>query len=128
MLGIFDNKKEDKKPKKTEAKVSVDKTSAPKMAVSTIGSNLILMSHTSEKAVRMTGLSNQYIFKVHSRANKNEVKKQIEKMFNVKVLAVRILIMPDKIKTFGRRQGVKSGYKKAIVSLKEGDSIKPLNA
>jgi len=126
MLGIFNDKKEEKKEKKVVKKAapaSVTKS----LSVSSISSSLILMAHTSEKAVRLAGSDNQYTFKVHSRANKNEVKKQIEKMFGVKVESVRILIMPDKIKTFGRRKGVKSGYKKAIVSLKKGDVINPIS-
>ena len=78
--------------------------------------------HVSEKASRLTSL-NQYVFRVKLKANKQEIKKHIEQMFNVKVAAVRVLNMPSKARNVGRQSGIKSGYRKAIATLKEGYTI-----
>ena len=78
--------------------------------------------YVSEKA---TGLAsfNQYVFKVFKSATKNEVKKQVENSFNVKVEGVKIINLPGKTRTTGRRVGFKPGFKKAVVVLKDGYSI-----
>lgn len=78
--------------------------------------------YVSEKA--STGMSvNQYIFKVFERANKSEVKKEVSKLFNVKVKQVKMLNMPEKRRDLGKHPGFKSGFKKAIVVLEEGYTI-----
>lgn len=60
---------------------------------------------------------------VDKSANKLEIRKAVEKIWDVKVGAVRTINMPEKVKSFGRRNFVAPGIKKAIVSLKEGYSI-----
>jgi large subunit ribosomal protein L23 len=60
---------------------------------------------------------------VDSRANKNEVADAVEKHFKVKVIDVRTINMPGKTKRRGRSVGIRPGWKKAIVTLKEGDKI-----
>src|SRR3989344_1053372 len=78
--------------------------------------------YVSEKA--STGITmNQYIFRVFDRANKSEVKKEVAKLFNVKVKQVRMLNMPKKRRDLGKHPGFKSGFKKAIVVLEEGYAI-----
>ena len=78
--------------------------------------------YVSEKA--STGMSvNQYIFRVFERANKSEVKKEVSKLFNVKVKQVKMLNMPEKRRDLGKHPGFKSGFKKAIVVLEEGYTI-----
>ena len=78
--------------------------------------------YISEKASFLNGM-NQYVFKVFKSANKPEVKNQVEKIFNVKVKEVKILNMPRKRRDMGRHPGFKTGFKKAIVVLEEGQSI-----
>ncbi|OGN09201.1 MAG: 50S ribosomal protein L23 [Candidatus Yanofskybacteria bacterium RIFCSPHIGHO2_02_FULL_41_11] len=78
--------------------------------------------YVSEKASLLNSF-NQYVFKVDTHANKAEVKKQVEKVFSVKVRDVKILIMPEKRRDMGRHPGVKPGFKKAVVRLQEGHSI-----
>lgn len=75
--------------------------------------------HVSEKA---TGLShqNKYVFRVETRATKPQVKKEIEKIYGVKVGRVNIISMPGKKKRLGRTEGFRPGFKKAVVTLKEG--------
>jgi large subunit ribosomal protein L23 len=77
-----------------------------------------------EKADRLQDENNQYVFEVDKRANKRMVKEAIEKVFDVHVLDVHIINMPPKRKRYGRRVSVrKPGWKKAIVTLAEGESI-----
>lgn len=76
----------------------------------------------SDKATRLLEL-NKYSFVVDRRANKFTVKKIIEYIFNVQVLNVNTLTNPKKKRTVGRFSGYKSQYKKAIITLKDGDRI-----
>ena len=78
--------------------------------------------HITEKASRLAK-ENQYIFKIFSQANKIQVKKAIEELYNVDVLKVRIIRIHSKRKRVGRLEGKKKGYKKAIVKIKQGQKI-----
>ncbi|MCG2699886.1 50S ribosomal protein L23 [Candidatus Parcubacteria bacterium] len=78
--------------------------------------------HISEKATDL-GAINRYVFKVFSRANKVEIKKTIESIYGVKVLTVNIITIPAKKRRLGKTIGLKQGYKKAIVKIKEGQKI-----
>ncbi len=132
-LGIF-NKKEADKDKRAKAGASVEEKPMQEekrvMAAlpldrltGTQGVFSVLKNfYVSEKASTLLGL-NQYVFKVHDGATKNEIKKQVENLFNVKVKHVRIINLPSKRRDIGRYPGVKSGFRKAIVALKEGYSI-----
>lgn len=130
MLGIFDKKEEKNKKKKAVKPVKEEAAPVAKsdQPVITGSSNLISRSHVSEKSSRLTGESNQYMFRVRGDANKNEIRKQIEKMYSVKVLKVRIVNVPEKKRTLGRNQGIKQGYKKAIVSVQPGQTINSATA
>jgi len=66
---------------------------------------------------------NKYAFEVASGANKHQIKEAVETAFKVKVTAVNVMIVPGKMRRFGRRQGMTSEWKKAVVTLKEGDKI-----
>jgi large subunit ribosomal protein L23 len=66
---------------------------------------------------------NKYIFKISARANKMQVKAAIEKIYKVKVEKVNTISMPKKARSRGRIPGWKSGYRKAVVTLKEGNKI-----
>ena len=65
----------------------------------------------------------QYVFQTVNKINKSEIKKAIEQIYNVKVEKVRIIEIPAKKRRAGAGFGKKSGYKKAIVTLKEGYQI-----
>lgn len=65
----------------------------------------------------------QYAFNIRKDANKKEIIKAVEKIYGVEVEKVRIINSPDKKKRLGRSVGIKSGPKKAIVTLKVGQSI-----
>ena len=78
--------------------------------------------HFTEKATNLTA-DNKYVFVVNKRSNKIEIKKLIEEVYGVKVKQVNIINLPPKPKRIGRSQGYKSGKKKAVVSLVEGEKI-----
>ena len=66
---------------------------------------------------------NKTVFKVHEKANKKNIKKNVEKLFKVNVVKVNIINQKTKIKLKQGKKSYKSGYKKAIVTLKKGQSI-----
>ena len=76
----------------------------------------------TEKATILSE-QNKTVFKVHEKANKNVIKKNIEKLFKVDVIKVNIVKKKAKIKMRQGKKSFKSGYKKAIVTLKKGQSI-----
>jgi large subunit ribosomal protein L23 len=66
---------------------------------------------------------NKTVFKVHSGANKRSIKKNIEKIFKVTVVKVNIINQKRKKKIKQGKLSIKPGYKKAIITLKKGQSI-----
>ena len=66
---------------------------------------------------------NKTVFKVHDKANKKIIKKNIEKLFKVNVIKINIINQKSKIKTRQGKKSLKIGYKKAIITLKKGQSI-----
>jgi large subunit ribosomal protein L23 len=65
----------------------------------------------------------KYFFRVHPRANKNEIQDAVEKIFNVKVSKVNTMITSGKWKRVRFQPGQTSDWKKAVVTLKEGHKI-----
>ena len=63
------------------------------------------------------------VFEVDRRANKIQVKEAVERIFRVKVLKVRTQRVPGKIRRVGRNWGQRPDWKKAVVTLREGDRI-----
>ena len=76
----------------------------------------------TEKATILSE-QNKTVFSVHKGANKKTIKKNIEKVFKVNVIKVNIVNKKTKLKMRQGRKSYKSGYKKAIVTLKKGQSI-----
>jgi len=76
----------------------------------------------TEKATILSE-QNKTVFKVHSGANKNSIKKNIEKLFKVNVIKVNIINTKSKNKVKQGKLSSKPGYKKAIITLKKGQSI-----
>lgn len=77
----------------------------------------------SEKGTLLTESANQFLFKVRPDANKIEVKQAVESIFKVKVVQVRMARYLGKVRRIGRNVGRRSDWKKAYVTLKEGDKI-----
>ncbi len=77
----------------------------------------------TEKGTRQRELGNSYLFRVHPSANKIEVGKAVRKIFDVEVTRVRTMNYLGKPKRMGRFEGKRSDWKKAIVTLKTGQTI-----
>ena len=77
----------------------------------------------TEKTLSLKEESNQYAFEVDQRSNKVQIKECVEKSFKVNVLNVRTMNVRGKKKRMGKHQGYKSSWKKALVTLKQGDTI-----
>lgn len=84
--------------------------------------DIIIAPIITEKSASLEA-QNTYIFKVDVKANKTSIKQAIEKIFNVKVKEVRTVNSHPKKKRVGRYTGMTNKYKKAYVTLKEGNSI-----
>jgi large subunit ribosomal protein L23 len=82
-------------------------------------------SHITEKSTNLAN-ANKYVFKVSDFSNKKEIKKTIESFYNVSVMGVNVINMPGKKRRLGRHEGYKKGFRKAIITLKEGDKIEIL--
>jgi large subunit ribosomal protein L23 len=81
----------------------------------------------TEKVNKLTEKSNRYAFQVDKRANKLEIKKAVETFYGVSIVEVNTLVVPAKSRvrstTKGIMKGRKPGYKKAIVTVAEGETI-----
>jgi large subunit ribosomal protein L23 len=77
----------------------------------------------TEKTTVLQGLRNQFAFEVADSANKVEVKKAIEALFHVKVERVNMVKMPAKARRVFGRAGHTPSWKKAVVTLRAGDTI-----
>jgi len=148
-MGLFDKfkkTKEAEKPKapKTEPKVEIEKKEkkAPVRSVekkektvkaasgkkvekkeSSQAWRVLQRPLVTEKATLVSEFNNQYIFQVAPQANKNEIKKAVQDFYGVKVEKVNIINVMGKTRRVGRHEGFRSGFKKAIVFLREGEKI-----
>ena len=90
-------------------------------------SEILIKPILTEKANGQQEKLRRYAFKVDRRANKLEIKSAIEQFYGVNVLEVNTLVVPGKNKTRSTKagiiSGVKSGYKKALVTVAEGETI-----
>ncbi|HHE39014.1 MAG TPA: 50S ribosomal protein L23 [Candidatus Cloacimonetes bacterium] len=84
---------------------------------------IIIAPMVTEKTTSLNNINNSYTFRVSINANKIEIKKAVEKIFNVNVLAVNTIRQRGKIKRMGRNSGKRADWKKAIIKLKQGDKI-----
>ena len=82
----------------------------------------IISPNVTEKSTSLSEY-NKIVFKVHKGANKNSIKKSIEKIFKVKVVKINTINLKGKSKMVKNKKAYKPGYKKAIVTLKKGQSI-----
>lgn len=84
---------------------------------------ILLSPHTSEKAYRISDAHRQVTFKVALNATKREIKHAVEKLFEVIVEAVRVVVVKGKKRRTGRIVGKTKKWKKAYVSLAPGHDI-----
>lgn len=84
---------------------------------------IIIRPLITERAAILMERENKVLFEVAVTANKNDVKRAVEEIFDVTVTAVRTMNVKGKLKTMGRFSGRRAMWKKAIVTLSEGDSL-----
>ena len=89
---------------------------------------IVLGPHMSEKAHAIGDAHNQVVFKVRRDANKTEIRKAVELLFEVKVDAVQVVNTRGKKKRLGAHFGRRNDWKKAYVSLAEGHTLDFLGA
>ncbi|MDQ2983797.1 MAG: 50S ribosomal protein L23 [Actinomycetota bacterium] len=83
---------------------------------------VLLAPVVTEKSYTLVN-DRKYSFRVHPDAHKTQVRQAVEELFNVKVVAVNMLKVQSKPKRRGMTRGRKPGWKKAIVQVREGESI-----
>ena len=123
-------KKEVRKPIKKEVKVA---EKPPEAAIPKVKKGkridlawaVLKAPHVTEKATDLVK-KNQYAFKVFPKANKFRIKKAVEGLYGVDVVSVKIVNVPAKKRRLGRISGLRKGYKKAIIKIKEGQKIEVL--
>lgn len=86
-------------------------------------SKVLIGPVVSEKSTRVGEQSQQIVLKVLPSASKPEIRKAVEKMFDVSVTAVQVSNVKGKVKRFGQTLGRRSDWKKAYVTLAEGSDI-----
>jgi large subunit ribosomal protein L23 len=84
--------------------------------------DVLLAPVVSEKSYSLI-TDRKYTFKVHQDAHKTQVRQAVEELFDVKVQSVNILKVQSKPKRRGLHRGRRPGWKKAVVQLREGESI-----
>ena len=88
-----------------------------------MNSEIIIAPVITEKSQMLASNGKTYVFKVDARANKTQIKLAIEELFGVKVKSVNTLNTKAKAKRVGRYAGKTKTYKKAIVTLVDGQAI-----
>lgn len=119
-------KKEEKEEKKTEEKAADVGAGEGSVALpkgdDADAYRIIVGPRITEKG-SMMGTENKYIFRVAKNANKSEIKKAIGNLYKVEVTRVNVLKVSSKYRRVGRYEGRKPGFKKAIVTLRQGSKI-----
>ena len=77
----------------------------------------------TEKSTLCNEKGNQVVFEVDKKANKMQIRAAVEKLFDVEVVSVQTMNIKGKTKRFGQTTGRRNDWKKAIVRLKEGQSV-----
>ena len=85
--------------------------------------NVLIAPHVTEKTATAMQNNNQYTFRVRKEATKTDIKAAVELMFEVKVKGVQVVNEPGKQRRFGKIIGRTQDWKKAYVSLVQGQSI-----
>jgi large subunit ribosomal protein L23 len=146
VLDIFKNKKkkaerkninEKKVEEKREEKDSVTSTALPvipvekekkiqikgKVVLEGASSALLINPYLSEKSTILRDTENKYIFKVSSKATKNEIKKLLENIYNIEVMKINVINTPSKLKRWRQKKTYFRSTKKMMVTIKEGQKI-----
>ena len=83
---------------------------------------VLLAPVVSEKSYSLIE-ENKYSFKVHPDAHKTQIRQAVEQLFDVKVVGVNVIKVQSKPKRRGLHRGTRPGWKKAVVQVRQGDTI-----
>lgn len=130
LLDFFKKKKEGERfQKKQKEKSEISKTEETKDTEKKVkekdlkkASGVLVSPHITEKATSL-GKENAYVFKISPEANKIMVKQAIKKVYGVTPQKINITYKPSKKRLVRGKFGTRTGFKKAVVYLKEGDKI-----
>ncbi len=86
--------------------------------------NIIKKPVITEKATKLKEKENKYEFIVAKNATKGQIKQAIKELFDVDVEKIRTAILPGKLRSMGAHAGYRPDFKKAIVDIKKGQTIK----
>jgi len=119
-MAIFSKKPED--TDKAETAEAVDGTVAvtsqgTAVVIGGRGNQSLVFPRLSEKATHL-GAINKYVFKVEGKVNKVELRKALEKAYDVQIARINMISMKGKTRRYGRSLGKMSDFKKAVVTLK----------
>lgn len=121
-MSILSKLKKTKNKEKQETPKKKEETSPLTKQISRSQASLIKHVWITEKAGDLANLR-KYSFIVDRKANKPEIKKAIELIYGIKVISVNVVNIKGKPRRMGRTLGRTSSYKKAIITLKEGQKI-----
>jgi large subunit ribosomal protein L23 len=85
--------------------------------------NVIKRPVISEKSTALAEIAGRYVFEVATEANKQEIRDAVQSLFNVKVREVRTMTVHGKVKRVGAHTTKRPNWKKALVTLAEGQKI-----
>ena len=106
---------------KAKKKTAKSESSAPSASVRNYST--LLGPIITEKASTQVGLGTRVVFRVGTHASKTDIREAVQRIFNVQVASVRTVNVLGKMKRTNRSSGRRAGYKKAYVTLKEGQTI-----
>ena len=126
-LNLFKKEKSKEVQEVKEEEKQVDKTPDVFKVSGEADTHKILKGFYISEKSSQGGVFNQYTFTVFKRANKPEIKKEVSRLFDVKVKKIQIINTSKKRRNIGQHPGFKPGFKKAIVVLEKGYEIKQSN-
>lgn len=94
----------------------------PKALNGAYANGILRKPRVTEKAYSVNA-ENRYVFEVNDSASKPQIKRAVESVYGVHVVSVNTVSLPSRVRRFGRTMGRKSGVKKAMVEIKEGESL-----
>jgi large subunit ribosomal protein L23 len=121
-MAIISNKTEEKKSASSQEKKTKAVAAGSDSQIEAGFEHILIEPWVTEKTTNL-GIENKYVFRVIKSADKGKVSNAVKKIYGVDPIAVHIINIHPKKRMRGRTVGHKPGFKKAVVTLKEGDKI-----
>lgn len=116
--------KSESRPRSASGKISKKETKAAKILKKedNIAYRMLIEPFVTEKSTSLSQF-NKYVFKVDQKAGKRQIREAVQDYYGVRVTGVNVIKIHPKKRIHGRTVGYKQGYKKAVVTLRPGDTI-----